>query len=93
MAMTEPRHFPPPWTVEDHNDACFIVKDKNGYALAYVYYEEEAGRVKLITVSARSRSNEIMSSYALWISSSMSRSSSFNAARQSWNTSSSVRPE
>ena len=27
-----------------HNDACFIVKDRNGYALAYVYYEEEPGR-------------------------------------------------
>jgi hypothetical protein len=38
------RRFPPPWTVEDHNDACFIVKDRNGYALAYVYYEEEPGR-------------------------------------------------
>ena len=21
------RRFPPPWTVEDHNDACFIVKE------------------------------------------------------------------
>jgi hypothetical protein len=39
-----PRCFPPPWTIEDHNGACFIVKDKNGYALAYVYYEEEPGR-------------------------------------------------
>jgi hypothetical protein len=38
------RRFPPPWTVEDHNDACFIVKDRNGYGLAYVYYEEEPGR-------------------------------------------------
>ena len=38
------RRFPPPWTVEDHNDACFIVKDRNGYALAYVHYEEEPGR-------------------------------------------------
>jgi hypothetical protein len=37
------RRFPPPWTVEDR-DACFIVKDRNGYALAYVYYEEEPGR-------------------------------------------------
>jgi hypothetical protein len=36
--------FPPPWTVEDHNDACFIVKDRNRRALAYVYYEEEPGR-------------------------------------------------
>jgi hypothetical protein len=42
--MAERRRFPPPWTVEDHNDACFIVKDKNGFALAYVYYEEEPGR-------------------------------------------------
>ena len=38
------RHFPPPWTIEDHNDACFIVKDANGLAVAYVYYEEEPGR-------------------------------------------------
>jgi hypothetical protein len=38
------RRFPPPWTIEDHNDACFIVKDRSGFALAYVYYEEEPGR-------------------------------------------------
>jgi hypothetical protein len=24
------RRFPVPWTFEDHNDACFIVKDANG---------------------------------------------------------------
>ena len=28
------RRFPPPWTVED-TDACFIVRDHNGQALAY----------------------------------------------------------
>ena len=38
-----PRRFPPPWIVEDHL-ACFIVKDSDGQALAYVYYEEEPGR-------------------------------------------------
>jgi len=26
--MPAARRFPQPWTVEDHNDACFIVKDK-----------------------------------------------------------------
>ena len=41
--MTETRRFPPPWTVEER-PACFIVKDANGQALAYVYYEEEPGR-------------------------------------------------
>jgi hypothetical protein len=26
------RRFPAPWTSEDHNNACFIVKDVNGQA-------------------------------------------------------------
>ena len=38
-----PRRFPV-WIFEDHNDACFIVKDANGVAVAYIYYEEEPGR-------------------------------------------------
>jgi hypothetical protein len=29
------RRFPPPWIVEEHNDACFIVEDATGQALAY----------------------------------------------------------
>ena len=49
--MAEQRRFPPPWSVEER-PACFIVSDVNGQALAYVYYEEEAGRrtaAKLMT--------------------------------------------
>ena len=34
------RRFPPPWTVEE-TDACFIGRDENGQALAYVYFEDE----------------------------------------------------
>jgi hypothetical protein len=33
-----------PWTFEDHNGTCFIVRDTNGLAVAYVYYEQEPGR-------------------------------------------------
>ena len=33
----------PPWLV-DEQEACFIVRDANGQALAYVYFEEEPGR-------------------------------------------------
>ena len=33
--MLSGRRFPPPWTVEDHNDARFITKDRNGCPLAY----------------------------------------------------------
>ena len=46
-----PRRFPPPWSVEE-TDACFIVRDANGQALAYVYFEDEPGRraaAKLLT--------------------------------------------
>ena len=37
------RRFPPPWSVEE-TEACFIARDANGQALAYVYFEEEPGR-------------------------------------------------
>jgi hypothetical protein len=32
------RRFPPPWSAEE-TDACFIVRDANGHALAYVYFD------------------------------------------------------
>ncbi len=38
-AMPE-RHFPEPWSVEEL-DACFVVKELNGQALAYMYFEIE----------------------------------------------------
>jgi hypothetical protein len=39
----KPRRFRAAWAVEDNN-ACFIVRDHGGQALAYVYYEDEPGR-------------------------------------------------
>jgi len=43
-----PRRFPPPWSVDDPEPKlgrnCFIVRDANGHALAYVYFEDEPGR-------------------------------------------------
>ena len=37
------RRFPPPWDIDD-NGSCFIIRDSNGQALSYVYYENEPGR-------------------------------------------------
>ena len=37
------RHFPPPWSVEEL-DSCYVVKDLNGQALAYMYFENESRR-------------------------------------------------
>jgi hypothetical protein len=45
------RRFPPPWSIEEL-DACFVVRDHSGQALAYVYFEDEPGRrsaAKLLT--------------------------------------------
>ena len=42
MLPPKPRRFPPPWTVEEL-DACFVVRDHNGQALAYVYFEDVPG--------------------------------------------------
>ena len=44
--------FPPPGTLDEHNDAWFIVKDATGQALGYFYFEDEPGRrsaAKLLT--------------------------------------------
>jgi hypothetical protein len=44
VSASSPRRFPPLWTIEELNDACFVVSDANGQKLAYVYFEEEPGR-------------------------------------------------
>jgi hypothetical protein len=40
-----PRRFPPPWSVEEQS-ACFVVRDHSGQQLAYVYFEDEPGRLQ-----------------------------------------------
>jgi hypothetical protein len=45
------RRFPLPWTIDD-NGSCFIVKDDEGHALAYAYYETkmslDAGLLRIL---------------------------------------------
>ncbi len=50
--MPAGRRFPPPWTLEENDNACFIVRDSPGQTLGYFYFEEEPGRrsaAKLLT--------------------------------------------
>ncbi len=49
------RRFPPLWSVEE-TEACYIVRDANGQALAYVYFGEKPGRraaAKLLPATKR----------------------------------------
>ena len=42
--MAERRCIPPaPWTVDEATES-FCIRDANGQALAYVYFEDEPGR-------------------------------------------------
>jgi endo-1,4-beta-D-glucanase Y len=61
--MTD-RRFPPPWSVEDHNNACFIVRDHDGQALAYVYYEEEPGRRSAAKLLSKDEARRIAANIA-----------------------------
>ncbi len=62
--MTDhPRRFPPPWTA-DETDACFIVNDRNGQALSYVYFEDEPGRRTAANLLTRDGARRIAANIA-----------------------------
>jgi hypothetical protein len=44
----ETRRFPPPWSAEE-TEACYIVRDANGQALAYVQEPGRRAVAKLLT--------------------------------------------
>jgi len=57
------RRFPPPWTIDD-NGSCFIIRDQNGQALAYAYYENEPGRRPAANLMTRDEARCIASNIA-----------------------------
>jgi hypothetical protein len=61
---SQQRRFPPLWSAEEHNDACFIVRDANGHALAYVYFEEEPGRRAATRLMTREEARRITANIA-----------------------------
>jgi hypothetical protein len=62
--MSSTRRFPPPWSVEEYNDACFIVRDHSGQALAYVYFEDEPGRRSATKLLAKDEARRIAANIA-----------------------------
>ena len=62
--MPSPRRFPPPWTLEENNDACFIVRDKNGQALSYFYFDEEPGRRSAANLLTKDEARRIAINFA-----------------------------
>jgi hypothetical protein len=57
------RRFPPPWDIEEHDKSCFIVRDNNEQALAYVYFENESGRRAAANLFTRGEARRIYCQY------------------------------
>ena len=59
----EARRFPSP-SIAEETDACFIIRDHNGYALAYVYFEDEPGRRSAAPLLTRDEARRIAANIA-----------------------------
>jgi hypothetical protein len=59
-----PRRFPPPWTIDETNDVCFIVRDKNGQQLGYFYCEQEPGRRTAANLLTKDEARRLAANFA-----------------------------
>jgi hypothetical protein len=57
------RSFPSPWSSEEHS-GYFVVRDKNGQAIAYVYHGSAAGRRPDATLLAKDEARRIAANIA-----------------------------
>ena len=62
--MPATRRFPPPWSIEELNDACFVVRGHDGQQLAYVYFEDEPGRRSAAKLLTKNEARRIASNMA-----------------------------
>jgi hypothetical protein len=61
--MASARRFPPPWSIEERQES-FIVKDANGQAFAYVYFEDEPQRAMSMHRISRDEARRIAVNFA-----------------------------
>ena len=64
LSVTAPRCFQSPWDIEEYDQRCFIVRDNNRMALAYVYFEKKAGRRTAAGLLTRDEARRIAANIA-----------------------------
>ena len=66
--MPERQRFPPPWSVEEPDPKldrqCFIIRDHNGQALAYVYFGDAPERRAAAELLTRDEARRIAANIA-----------------------------
>jgi hypothetical protein len=60
--MTD-RSFPPPWSPEEHS-GYYVIRDRNGRGLAYIYYEHEPGRRSTAKLLRKDEARRIAANFA-----------------------------
>jgi hypothetical protein len=58
------RRFPAPWTFDEANRACFIVRDSNRFPVAHVYFESEPGRRAAANLMTKDEARKIATGIA-----------------------------
>jgi hypothetical protein len=61
--MSASCRFPPPWSVQEQ-DGCFVVADRNGQALSYIYFKAERGQQSVATLFTRDEARHIATAVA-----------------------------
>jgi hypothetical protein len=66
--MPDPRRFPPPWSVDEADPEmdrrCFIVRDADRQALAYVFFEGQLDRRSASSLLTRDEARRIAAKIA-----------------------------
>jgi hypothetical protein len=58
------RRFPPPWTIEENNDACFIVRDSTGRLWGISTSRDEPGRRSAAKLLTRDEARRMAANFA-----------------------------
>jgi hypothetical protein len=57
------RTFPPRWSSEERS-AYYVVRDRNGQGLTYIYYENEPGRRSIAKLLSKDEARRIAANFA-----------------------------
>jgi len=61
--MSAGHRFPLPWCVEERN-GCFVVLDRNGQPVSYVYFKDESGPRRVAPLFTRDEARHIAAAVA-----------------------------